>query len=422
MALGTKFVKGAATLMSGTVVGQAITFFMSFVLARLYSPSEFGQYSIFLGIAGILGAASTGAFDRVIVLEPSRDEARRAATLALAASVSFSILLLFLSVAVSMLANRLSITPSFSEIIFYIPCFVLFYGLAQVFTFASLREGRNGQLARFKVGQSSVMALVQYVSAGSSWLHGLILGSLAGWALPAFAGLAWRLKQKNVRTDLHAKSLISCANKHIRYPLYVAPNELIDNLSNQIPIVLIGMLVSVSGAGHYGLAIMMLSAPSAVIGQAVGQSFMQYLGQNFQNSSEIRRSMLQIWGTLSAIGFIPFLVLFFFAEDIFMFSFGKKWEFAGEIAQYISILLLVRFVSSPTSTIYLKLGLQKYQFRFCLLAVVYRTAAYGILAFGYDLTSAIMLHVAFEIVAIAAYNGFALKQLRLLDQLQHTNV
>lgn len=404
--------------MSGTVVAQFITFGLSFLLARIYLPDEFGRYSIFVGCAGVLAAAATGAFDRVILLAGSAEESRRVATLTLVTSASIATLTVVLA-STLVLTGAITLIPLPAvDILLFLPAFVIFYACAQVFIYASLREDRLRLLSMLKVAQSSLMGAIQVAASGLSAVSGLILGNLAGWFVLAVAGLRWRSTLGFLRSDLQLHTLKSIARTHSRYPRYIMPNEVLDNLSNQVPILLIGTFLSLSDAGHYGLAIMILSAPAALLGQAVGQSFLQYLGNHGDDARLIKQLMLRIWLGMAAVAFLPFGLVFLMGDQIFEIAFGSNWSAAGGVAQALALLLFVRFVSSPTSTVYLKLGMQKEQWRFCLAAAFYRTAAYSLTALNFSLLHVIWVHVITEVIFIILYNFTALRRLQTAGSAQ----
>jgi O-antigen/teichoic acid export membrane protein len=411
---GKTFLKSASLLMSGTLVAQAITFSLSFVLARLYLPDDFGRYSIFAGCAGVLAAAATCAFDRVILLAGPFETARKAATLTLVSAGAVALAIMIIAQLLTLLGIGAILPIPVIDVIAFIPAFIFCYAASQVFVYSSLREDRVRSLAILKVTQSAIMGAVQLVAAGFTLVSGLILGNVAGWFVLMVAGLQWRWQAGHVREDVRIGSLIEVARQNWQYPRYIMPNELIDNLSNQIPLILIGTFLSLSQAGHYGLAIMILSAPTAVVGQAVGQSFLQYLGKHGDDTEAVRRYMYRIWFALASIGLLPFSAILFHGQPIFGIAFGTSWLEAGNIAQSLAVLLFVRFISSPTSTIYLKLNMQREQWRFCIAAAIYRTASYALGIFGYELATMIVVHVASEIIAIFLYNLTALKRLKSL--------
>lgn len=408
------FLLSATKLMSATVFAQAFNFALSFYLARIYSPAEFGHYSIFVGIAAVFGAASTGGFDRVVLLARSDGESYRAAVLALLLSGSGAVAVALAGAAIWVFGPVPRLPLSALDVAVFVPAFMASYAAAQVMNYACLRRGGVAAMAGFKVAQSVSAGAIQVLLSASKAVPGLIVGTIAGWSI-YIAGTVRELHRRTVsRRPLTARGLRNVARRHVRYPRYVMPNEVVDNLSNQAPLLLIGSFVSLSAAGHYGLALMMLSAPAAVMGQAVGQAFLQYMGRHEANFVALERFMRRIWLGMAVIGIVPFAIVLMFGGDIFRFGFGTHWIGAGVVAQHLAILLFVRFVSSPTSTIYWKLHMQREQWYFSMAAACYRTGCYALPAFGIDLGTAIMLHVAIEVLAISTYNFLALRRLRLL--------
>jgi len=416
MSIGRTFLVSASTLMSGTLFAQAITFALSLLLTRLYDPGEFGRYSIFVGVAGVLGAMSTGALDRIVLLGRTRSEARRAATTVFLLTVGLAGVVALVGGLLWSLGLDRSLPLHGVDLAILAPLFMIGFAAAQVFTYSCLREGRVRTLAALKVGQSATMGLVQLAL---SWFHslpGLILGSIAGWIVLAASGMRWRLAQGFLLRDLRPVAVGALIRRHWRYPRYVLPNEILDGLSNQAPVFLVGTFVTLSAAGQYGLAIMVLSAPSALVGQAVGQAFLQHMGPHENDPRTLEQAVWRIWLGLAGAGLIPFGVLLIFGPELFSFGFGGRWLQAGIIAQHIAPLLLLRFTSSPTSTLYWKLKMQREQWWFSLAAACYRPLCYGLTVFGFSLNFVIVLHVAIESLAIILFNVFTLRRLRDLQR------
>jgi O-antigen/teichoic acid export membrane protein len=121
---------------------------------------------------------------------------------------------------------------------------------------------------------------------------------------------------------------------------------------------------------------------------------------------------------MGAAGLDPFGALLIMGPTIFSIGFGGRWLQAGIIAQRIAPLLLLRFMSSPTSTLYWKLNMQREQWFFSVAAACYRTLCYSLTAFGFGLNFVILLHVAIESVAILLFNLFTLKRLRDLQHMR----
>lgn len=405
-----KLIFNASTLMSGTAVAQLITFLFSFVLTRLYDSAEFGRYSIFLGCGAVLVPLATGSFEKVILMAKSEEDARGAQYLAslisltVAATISLSGILLWA------LGTSLPFSLSVTEIALLLPIFALSFSAGHIFNYYSLRQFQMKRIAVFKASQSLVAGVVQALLSGWKVISGLIIGYIAGLFLLAGACYWYIFRRAGPHPSM--RSLRGTARRYIRYPRYVMPNEVVDNFSNQAPLFLVGAFGSLGLAGHYSLAMMLLSAPAALIGSAVGQAFLQYISREQDDLIALLRAMMLVWTGMALLGIIPFALVFFFGEWIFSLAFGRHWATAGMIAGFLSPLLLVRFISSCTSGIYLKLDMQRTQWYFVLAAALYRIGSYALLIAGFDIYLCIMIHSAVEILGIIAYNALALHRLK----------
>lgn len=407
--IGKRFISGVSILMLGTAAAQLITFLLSFVLTRLYDSAEYGHYSIFIGCGSVLAALSTGSFEKLIVLVPNAREARRARYLVMLTAISVALFAGLLGI-VMLQFEGLSFLPLATADIFLLPIFAILFAIGQIFVYQSLQEAQMARIAVVKVGQSLVTGVFQVALSGLKAVSGLALGYIAGLVLVAGACIWYTFKNDTFLPSVRV--LLVTARRHHRYPRYVMPNEVVDILSNQAPLFLIGMFLSLGMAGYYSLAMVMLSAPATLVGKAVGQSFFQYIGRQRGDPAQLRRPMILVWLTMGLLGIVPFVAVFFFGDWIFALAFGERWTEAGVIAGLLAPMLLVRFASSPTSGIYLKLQMQRQQWYFVVAAACYRVAAYALLIIEVDLRFCILVHVAAEIVSIFAYNAFALRKLK----------
>lgn len=412
MRIGHTFLLSASTLMSGTIIAQAIVFAASFVLTRLYSPEQYGHYSVVIAIAGVAGAVSTGALDRAIILARSNSTARRVATLTFFTAVSFAAVFGVLGGFSIKVGGFATTAVTAIDLVLLVPVFIVSYAGSQIFTLGSLRDQRPTRIAVAKIVQSLLMVALQISMVSLAWAPGLLVGHVAAWTVFLLAGAWWRLRQGALLADLRLRSMQLTFWRFRRFPRYIMPNEAVDALSNHAPLFIVGIAVSLSQAGHYGLALMMLSAPAAIMGQAVANSFLQYVGGGNSDLRAIEAMMWRIWGGMAAIGIPVFGLLSLFGPTIFAIAFGDEWGRAGEIARYLAVLIFFRFVSAPTSSIFMKLEKQHIQWRFAIAAGVYRPGIYSLCFLGSSFEIILLLHVVIEGFAIVLYNGVALRTLR----------
>jgi O-antigen/teichoic acid export membrane protein len=397
--------KNSLILTSGTIISQLIGFAFALLLARVYSSVEFGIFTVFLSISTMLSTISVAAYDKAIMFSNNRSQAISISSFIISLTITMSIIIILLLIILDFLFE---ISLSY-EIMNFNYLGTIFFGiiltsLSQVFLFYSLKRDRLGLIAGTKVGQSVTTGGSQL---GFSYIFnsaGLIIGYLAGLTINAIMLLFLLSKDGLRRRDFNRRRLAATARRFNAYPRYTLPNELIDTASTQLQLLLISAFFSVGTLGQFAFGQRILSAPAAVIGQAIGQAFFHAIRHRASENNAIMLIMLRTWVALFAIGLVPFTVLMLYGTEIFVIIFGAGWSEAGTMAAYCAPLLFVRFVSSPTSSIYLHLQMQKTHLMFVIAGFIYRTGSVLLYFLGFDIYQVIIFHSIIEIIFIIIYN------------------
>ena len=389
---GKHFLGHVKTLVSGTIVAQGIAFCFSIALARVYVDTDFGYFSAFIGILSIFSIIATGSYDKALMFSRSTRRSFSLIILVLFIAAVLSLMVAFGGALLAALSIKLPFGFNYFDGIVLLPGAILLMASLQLFTYTTLKAGYTHQLAWLKVTQTTITGSVQ-LGGGLIELKSFVIGYVSG--LTIYFPLLYR--KFGISRDFQwwrmRLAVLASARRYRHYPAYVCPNELIDVASNQIPLLLIGMLFSVATLGQYGFSQRILAAPAALLGQAVSQVFFERISDKTITSFEVQRLMFKIWITMGLIGFLPFFLLFLKGEIIFTWIFGSGWSNAGRMAEVLSVLLFFRFVSSPTSTIYYKLGLQQKQLIYSLLAFIVRVAPFLFTVFGISIFAIIFLQV-----------------------------
>lgn len=405
-------VKNSLILTSGTVVSQAIGFAFSLILARVYQSADFGVFTVFLSIVSLAAIVAVASYDKAIMFTKSKGQ-----------TLSLSVLIIAITIVVSIISSLLLILLNF---VFDIHLFekdinglfllllivgIILTSISQIFLFYTLKGGRLGLMAGTKVGQSVATGGSQFGFAYILSSVGLIIGHLVGLAVNALILLSMLRKDGIGRRDFNRRRLSATARRFGAYPRYTLPNELIDTASTQLQLLLISAFFSVGILGQYAFGQRILSAPAAVVGQAIGQAFFHAIRNKETKGSGIRSIMFRTWISLFAIGLVPFTVLMIYGTEIFAFFFGVHWSDAGTMAAYCAPLLFARFISSPTSSIYLHLKMQRAHLMFVIIAFCYRTGSALLYFAGFDIYQIIIAHSILEIIFIIIYNVIPIRRM-----------
>ena len=96
-------IKNAGTLLSGNVIAQGIAFLSYLLLSRLFTPDDFGLFTVFYGYLEVLIILSTCKYEQAIIVAP--DDARAVQVSRMTLRLNLIVSLLFLALAALLAAS-----------------------------------------------------------------------------------------------------------------------------------------------------------------------------------------------------------------------------------------------------------------------------------------------------------------------------
>lgn len=343
------FEKNVLKLVSGTAISQVLPWLASPILTRLYSPEEFGSLTILLAILTVGNTISTGKYEVAIYLPEDDRKARAVVRLneivLLIISAIIAIIFLVFGGAIKKLLHAESLGIWF----YLVPLVIFFMGLYTVDYSWINRLKMFTHMAASRIFRSASMTGIQLVMGFTSLKPiGLILGQFAGEIFAALYLLRLRKPiPKDERPD--KAELKSLAKEYSGFPKYALPGNLINSVSNQMPVFLFSSYFSAAVVGQYGLTFRILTAPLSLLSGALLDVFRQQASADYAATGSCRPIFLSTLVKLSLLSLPVFLVIGLFGEELFEFVFGREWRVAGQYASILSILFFIRFVASPLS-------------------------------------------------------------------------
>ena len=347
--------------MGGTAIAQALTILAAPIITRLYGPEAFGLSALFSSLTSIIAVVACLRYELAIML-PEKDE--DAATL-----VGLSILLAGLtSLAIvpliwfgGSLFLQAQNAPGLEPYLWLIPISVFLTGTYMALNYWNSRGKHYGRLSIARVTNSVTTTGMQlglgfdrYATGGS-----LIGAGLAGQAVATaiLMGQIWMNEKGFFHRNIYTQGILDGFKRYKRFPLYDTWAALLNTISWQLPVFILGSFFSSTVVGYYSLGMMVLLVPTGLIGSAIAQVFFQ------------RAAIAKLEGSLSdlveytvvrlsIIGFYPISILAFAGKDIFIILFGNNWAEAGVYVQFLSVWVFFFFITSPISTLFGVLEMQ----------------------------------------------------------------
>lgn len=338
------------TLMTGTIVAQAIPIAISPILTRLYTPEEFGLLALFIAITSILGVVATARYELAIVQPNLERDVDNLTILSLIITGIVSVVTLILILVLNQHICDFLNNQEISNWLYWVPISVFGVGCFQSLNYWHNRRKSYRYIATAKVSQSIGsssfnLALSGIRAPAFGLIAGHIFGQVLGVALIAKKAFSNTLLIKN----FNFRRCIVLSKRYKNFPKYSSLGALLDSASLQMPVLLLSRYFDSSIVGYFNFSFRIIGAPMNLISSSISQVLLQKIAT--AKAEEVYSIVTNISRKLyfSAVPFI--IIIFVFGEDIFAMVFGENWRQAGEFSKILIFSVAVRFVVSPLSVV-----------------------------------------------------------------------
>ncbi|MCF6138732.1 lipopolysaccharide biosynthesis protein [Pseudalkalibacillus berkeleyi] len=345
------FVKKVSILVSGTALSQFVAILAMPVLTRIYTPEQFGFYSIYLAILFSLSVIVSMQYEMAIPHPESDRDAFHILCTAMLFVVSVSIsVFIFILYFQDVIANWMNVDHIRMNLLF-IPISLLGLGTYQVFNVWLIRKESYPSMTKGKVTMniSQVVGQLTFglLSFGSL---GLVVGDVAGRVGgSSFLGKSmWRDLKEGVK-GFSPKLLKQVSIRYKKFPMVSSISSIINELSLHLPLLFVAFSFGPKVAGLYMLAQRILTLPDALVGFSVKQVYLSESTKQARVSYESFRSLY--WQTLKKMSWLGVIVIGCIAllsPLVFGMFFGDNWSESGSYVQVLAILYLFQLITGPT--------------------------------------------------------------------------
>ena len=362
-----------------TAAGQ-----FSFVLAlpllsRLYSPTDFGLFTIYLSIVNICGPIVGLKFDSALFATTSRGEAGRVLaltvlTMTIMTSVALVAWLAFSKTMIGPLGDALRAAGVL------MPFGILLSGLWSASSAWAIRSNAIRTLSFARFMQPASMTLFQLV-AGFFVPSGLtlILAHLAshvGYSGFIFARTATRDALLAFRPRQWSK-VLELAHRQRRFPLYVLPAQVSALLVMNLPPVLLSALYGTEIAGYCGVAYRIVAAPIAIVSLPLGAILTGAISRS-ADIGAVRRSAREVFFANLLLVSVPVLLFSMLAPSLAGVALGERWMVMGQIIAAFALSGAAQAMRAPFAEITSIFPFQKLRFAIEALSAALVFGAIGV--------------------------------------------
>lgn len=390
------FFKNILIVMTGTVVAQAIGFLLSPIISRLFSPSDFGVFGSFYSVLGIITAGVTLQYSQAIILPKEKENAINLFFVSCFCTFFVSCILLALCLIFPAYLNGLMKTEGGLFLTLLVAAAIV-AGLNQSFQAWCVR------IKAFK--QTSTSQVVRSVASNSTQIgFGLIKGGGAGLVVSSvLADIVASINLLRVlipdilayRTAIRWDRMKKLAWEYHDFPMYSASQNVINAVSTGLPVLLLTHFFGIAVAGAYAFGVRILMAPMGFVLTALRQVLLQKAAETQHQGGNLSSLYIKVTAGLFGIAFLPVLVIFIWAPQIFSWIFGTQWLTAGLFARGLIIWMLFVFCNLPAVLFARLIRIQRTVFFYDLVLLAVRVS---ILVIGGLYLSALYCVMLFSVV------------------------
>lgn len=370
-----KFFQSIATLMSGTLIAQIISFAISPLMTRLYSEEQIGEYTLLLTVVTMFGSVICGRYDMAIVGES--DEKGMYALVKLSSYITLALSLLVSVGYTIYFCTSGSTKMSFPEVFAWIFAFVLATG------FMNILQSYNNHFRDYKLMSAASITkeagkAVTLVGFGA--LHFGTIGLLVSYIVSSILELLQLIKRlKSNMSSIKAitfEDMKKAAKKHIRQPLYSVPASFVNGFSYSVINIFINSLFGSVTLAYYSMSYRMLGVPLSLVCNSTSKAYFEKAAREHDETGNFHKTFLQTSLFLLAIAVPMTAVLMILAPWAFELFFGKGWGVSGEYVRYLAPMFGLRLIVSSLSPTMIICNKQRIDLIIQILFVVASCAAY----------------------------------------------
>mgnify|MGYP002623044841 CR=1 FL=1 len=402
----SRFVRNVGLLAVGTVVAKSVGVVSAPLLTRFYAPEDFGALAGVLAIGIVLSALGTLQFYQAIPLPPELREAVALKNLSLLSTAVVTTGVALLVFTCGDRALEMSSLQALSGYFFLVPIVLFFLCVHDVLNWWAIRNKAFKKLscASFVQGLSAScfqLALGATGIGAAGLIGGDILGRFAS-TLPLV-----ELRSRNLVVDWRCsmRDIVSAAAKYWRFAVLITPSNVLNRLTNRLPVLVLLTFYGPAVAGWFALSDLVLRTPISLLGASIGKAYLAEVAERRRTGKGSIRTLLQKTTlTLAIIGLPPLLLILFAGHHVFRFAFGADWIWAGHFARLLAIGMYVKLIASTVSQTLHVLQKQHVQFFWDLASHAAIVGAFcTAIVFGWSFSGAVAVYSASLTASYLAY-------------------
>jgi len=400
--LRSELIGSASILVTGTVIAQLISIILQPFLRRYFSPEDFGLFSVYLSLVGIIIVVTTLRYDDAIVLPKKDKESTNVLTFSVVISF-FLNLLLFISIVLwgNSIIKILNLPENLPlSILYIIPLSVFLYNTFQSFNYWLIRKKKYYIISANKLVRRGFEGFAQVYYALIKNGKGLIYGDIIGQFANVIFAIIQSVKLGFTYKHITFNKVSYVFKKYSEFPKYNLIPAFMSACSYLLPPIFIIKYFSAEYTGYFDLSKLLLSIPLALIATSIANVLLQKISERYRAKESFWTELKPLIFIVCFICFFEILIISFFGIELFCFVFGDNWEMSGVISKILVWSFTLNFLVSSFTSIFISMRKIK---TYSVWQLIYFLAILSLLFFKkLDFINFLWVYVIIEVLCYLA--------------------
>jgi O-antigen/teichoic acid export membrane protein len=335
-----------------TAAGQASFVIALPVLSRIYTPSDFGLFTIYLSIVNIGGPLIGLKFESALYAARTKEEAGASLVLSL---VTMIVMSSAAAVALFAFASQFAGPPNSPAgwMAWVLPLGLLLAGLWSASSAWAIRSEAIPTLGMARLMQPAAMTGLQ-LAAGLFMPSGIVLigahlASHVGYSTFIFSRTLKRAHLSTLR-PAEWKIVLKHARAQRSFPLYALPAQVSYLAVVNLPPLLLSSFYGAEIAGHVGVAYRLVAAPLAILSLPLGAIFTSVASRTPDHAVVLPLARKVFRANLFLVS-LPILLLGAAAPKIAPLALGEHWALTGQVIAAFALIGAAHSLAAPFSEV-----------------------------------------------------------------------
>jgi O-antigen/teichoic acid export membrane protein len=366
------------SLLSGSILAQAVTLISMPFISKLYGPTEIGLISIFISFLTIPSALSLFKLEGVLLIYTDNRQIKGIWLIYLLSMfVVSSITIIAFFIFYNFKIFGINTLPIWSSLFIFL--FVFVSGFSFIIKTILIRNKDFHDYSKIIVIRNILNVLIKSVGGLLSPSFLILLFS----ELLSFIAFFLRttitktnnvfFSIKNVKRSDIIESLVYWK----KFPLLETPSIFLDQVGQVVPLLILAQKLGPHAAGLFAIAYKITFLPSTHLGATIAEIFRGQFS-HFYREKEIENAKKLLYKTLIKcilIAIIFYLPIYFFMPSAVVYIFGNKWVQSSELIHLLVPWAATSLIVSTLSPLFSVMQTQSLKLIYDVSSVILLTSS-----------------------------------------------